>query len=474
MAATYIVGDLAGSNETAGYTVSFFGIGNVLTLPLALPMKNRFGIRISLNVCMIVFLISTFFSAFSLNYPMFLIMRFLQGVGSGPIFILLTALVSNIATSEQKDFYFRDVLMTFIIAPTLAASLGGFLAYELHWTSIFYLDTALIAIVAMLLSKQLTADDTPKSRESFDFIGYVLFIGGVLPLSLFLILGQQLDWFRSSLCFSLFSIGLCSLILFIYWTWNHPNPILKLRLLSNFRIAFSVIYLALLFSLYFGMLLLISLWLNLYVNYTVTWVSIGIGSMSLSAFAMIFVIRGTHHRKSLFYLALSIIFLWMSSVYTSQFNEHVDFARIAISRIIAGFGIALFLPPLFQLMVSACPEQDRLKAITLFQFTRALSSSLGAAFYITLWQRRFYFYYDRLGSKLTQYSDQTLEYFRKASELNLSKAVAESELGNLLIRQSRSLALNDCFYLMGGILVVLLIGLVLRLIYEMKSSWSYE
>lgn len=462
MASVYILGDLGGSNDMASYTISLFGIGNVLAIPLAIPMRNRFGIRFSLNLSVILFTITSFLVAFSINIPIFLIFRFLQGFFSGPIFILLTAFISEIATEEQKGVYFRDVLMSFIIAPTLAASLGGFFAYEMDWRWIFYLDAFVLMVVAMFLGKQLVMDGKPKCRKPMDFIGYTLFCSAVFPLSMFCIFGQQLDWFRSPLCFSMFVLGASALPLFIYWVQGHPNPILKLKLFTNFRFSLAVIYLAALFSLYFGMVILISLWLNLYVNYTVIWVSVGIGSMAVSAILMVFVIRGTKHQKSLFYLLCSMLFLLISSMYTSTFNEHVDFERIALSRFVAGFGVALFLPPLFHIMISACKKEETLEAVTLFQFARALSSSLGAALYTTLWQRRFYFYYDRLGSSLTEFSQQTKVFYQKALTQGLSALQANEQLNNALNRQARSLALNDCFYLMGWILCALLLFLVAR------------
>lgn len=476
MAARYILGDLGGSNDTAAYGISIFGIGNVLTIPLALTMKNRWGIRVSIHVALIGFLLTSFFCGFSFNYPLFLLMRFLQGATSGPIFILLTALVTSIATEEQRENYFKDVLMSFIIAPTFAASLGGFLAYDFDWRWVFYFDTFCIAIAAMLMSKQLIFSGVDPQAPATDWIGYCLFILSIFPLSMFTIFGQELDWFRSPLSFGLFIFGGGFFVLFIYWVWRHPNPILNLRLLKGYRFCISTIYLAALFSLYFGMVLLISFWLGIYVNYTATWVSVGVGTSFLGALLMVFVIRATHHRKSMFFLLCSILLLLLSCLYTMRFNEYVDFSRIAISRLLAGFGIALFLPPLFHLMLSGLEEEKHLPAITVFQFTRALSSSLGAALYMNLWYHRFYFYYDRLISQLTEFSQETIAYYQKAFHLHFTPEMANVQLLKLVERQSRSLALNDCFYFMAWVLGVLLIYLVLRFSYlgiiELKERFQ--
>ncbi len=48
----------------------------------------------------------------------------------------------------------------------------------------------------------------------------------------------------------------------------------------------------------------------------------------------------------------------LSSYYTTTFNDSVNFGRLAISRLTAGIGLALFLPPLFRLTINVHPEKN--------------------------------------------------------------------------------------------------------------------
>lgn len=98
-----------------------------------------------------------------------------------------------------------------------------------------------------------------------------------------------------------------------------------------------------------------------------------------------------------------------------------------------------------------------LHTLGLFQITRALSSGIGASVYDIVWQRRQVFFHDRLGSDLTPLSSQTQEYFIKAKSIGLPPEKALAQLEYYLQRESSSLALDDCFWLMAWILIGLLV-----------------
>lgn len=53
MASPYIVGDLGGSNDIATYTVSFFALGNALSIPLGKPLIPRIGTILLLTILLI-------------------------------------------------------------------------------------------------------------------------------------------------------------------------------------------------------------------------------------------------------------------------------------------------------------------------------------------------------------------------------------------------------------------------------------
>ncbi|MBY0529405.1 MAG: DHA2 family efflux MFS transporter permease subunit [Rhabdochlamydiaceae bacterium] len=469
MAAIYIVGDLGGSNDTASYTISIFAVGNALGVPFGRALYERIGTMRLFVICMLLFAFFSLLCPFAATWASFLSLRFIQGLVAGPLYILTARMISVLGPADKKDLFTICMLAIFILVPALGASCGAWIAYDLHWRWIFYFDVPILLMLVGYLKLRLNNFDRDLKKVPFDVVGYVFLFLGIFNISLALITGQELDWFRSSLITWMFAIGVLSLIFFILWDLNHPNPILWLSLLKKPIFAFALINLVVLFSAYFGAIILLALWLGLYVNYTPIWIGILIGTMAIAGLVPIFLATDRFgHRDARLSLLVGVVLLGISCFHSSIFNEEVNFGRIAFSRIIAGFGIAFFLPPIFRLCFRTFKEQMTPKVIGLFQVVRCLGSGLGASIYTTLWQRRQVFYHDRLGSQLTIYSPETQQYFADAAQFHITGKKADAHLADLLQRQATSLALDDCFWLMGWICAGLGILILFTLFFNKK------
>lgn len=458
MAGIYIISDLGGSNYISIYAVSFFSVGNALGVPLGIYFSKRVGTVRFLIICLVLFALFSLACAHAANFPLFIIFRLLSGIVSGPFFVLTFKLFGAL-TPPEKKLRFSSILLTmFVVVPTLGVTWGGWIAYYYHWRLVFYYDFPFILFLAFFIGYKLKGFDPPPKKISYDWVGYFFYFISILSISTVLIMGQELDWFRSPLINLLSVIGVLSGTFFVLWEIYSPEPLLDLKFLKKSVFVFALLNLALLFSVYFGMTILLSLWLHLYVNYTPVWIGFLIGIMAVAGLLPKPLLE---HRLSEFDcripLALAILFLAISSFYTMFFNVDIDMGRIAISRFLAGFGLAFFLPPIFRLCFHSFPEEDTPQVLVFFQLVRGLASGLGAALYVILWQRRQVFYHERLGSKLTVFSEQTQHFFSKAQEFYLQGNRANAQLEVYLDRQSTALALDDCFYLMGWIMVGLLV-----------------
>ncbi len=471
MASPYIVGELGGSNDTTTYTVSFFALGNALGIPLGRTLFPKIGTARFLVIAILLFTFFSWMCAIAPTYPFFNIARFFQGFSSGPIYALGFHLFNHLQPKEKKDLFTSIALTIFTIGPVLGACWGGWIAYQWNWRWVFYFNIPFKLLLAWFLWRRLRGfDSLPAANPPFDFIGYISYFIGIMCLGSSIIVGQELDWFRSDLIATLIPIGSVSLLFFILWEINHPHPLLYLKLLRNPVLSFALVNLAVLFSAYFGMVVLLSLWLNLWVNYTPVWIGVLIGTMAIAGILPFFLIeKRVRLVDNSIYLAIAIILLAVSCFHTMTFNVEINFGRIALSRILAGFGLALFLAPIFRLSFHNLPEEKMLHVLGLFQVIRALASGLGVSVYATIWLRRQVFFHDRLGSRLTSLSPETQAYFSKAEHVDLGGLAAEAKLEYYLQRESTSLALDDCFYLMAWILVGLLIGFTLTFFCRRRS-----
>ncbi|HHF7366571.1 TPA: MFS transporter [Legionella bozemanae] len=469
MAGLYIVSDLGGSPYMTSYTVSFFCIGNLLGVPLGKPGVTRLSPIQLFVVCLSLTALCSLGCATASDFFTFILFRFLEGFASGPMFLLITyTLIPLLSSNKDKVYIVSLVLICLSIIPVIGASYGAWIAYSYHWRFLFFSNIPLCIFLILYVGYGYRKYHEPVKKTYFDKLGYFYYCISMIFIGTALTTGQELDWFRSSLITFLLVFGVISLIFFVLRSWSAPHPVIDLKLLKNFYFSLAMIYIALFFALYFGMVILLSLWLKLYVNYTPDWIALIIGTMAFCGWIPVFINKRQY--EPFFPLIIALLFFAISCFYTTYFNVDINFNRIAFSRGLAGIGLALFLSPLFQLSVQTHPETKLAECIGFFHVSRLLGSGLGVALFLILWHRREVFYHHRLGSKLTAFSQETQQFLEKAKLLHIQGKHASAQLNFYLTRQATALALDDCFYLMGWMALLLLFFLIIIFLFRSKKN----
>jgi len=460
MAAPYIAYDLGGSAEISIYTVVFYAIGTALSIPLGKPLAARLKTGRALVFFLCLEALFTFGAALAANYPLFIVFRFLQGVVAGPFYPFISHLLISLVPPEKRPITTSIFVIILVVVPAIATSWGGFIAYEYDWRWIFRINLPAILLLTAFLWAQLKDLNFAPPKTPFDKTGYFFYVIGLFSLTTAVTLSQQLDWYRSPLLVTLTLIGVPCFLFFILWTRLSPNPLLDFTILKKPLFSFSMLYLSGLFSIYFGMITLIPLWLKIDASYTPDWIAAILGGMVLAGVLPWYLIQQKMGKLDCrIPLAISLIFLAISAFYTTIFDVEINFGRIAFSRVIGGFGLAFFLPPLFQLAFKNVSDEKMIDHIELFQIVRNLAAGLGAGIYDICWQRREVFFHERLGEQLTPFSQLTKNFFTKAKTYWVP-GDPNALLDAALQQRATSLALDDTFWLLSWILVGLLVILL--------------
>ena len=85
-----------------GFSVSSLTIIAALAMMVSGPLSDRFGRRIVLKACAIIFTVSAVGSALAPNFALFLIFRMLGGIGVGASLILAPMYIAEIAPPKQR------------------------------------------------------------------------------------------------------------------------------------------------------------------------------------------------------------------------------------------------------------------------------------------------------------------------------------------------------------------------------------
>lgn len=209
-------------------TISWAGtsslIANTMFTVLYGRLSDIFGRKIVYLLALALLCIADLLCGLSQSPAMLYVFRGLSGVAGGGITSLTMIVVSDVVTLEERGKY-QGILgaalgMGNVIGPFIAA------AFIMHttWRGFFWLISPLaacsIVVGYFLIPSNVRKDGFKKNVERIDFYGIIASSIGII----FLLIpisggGSYFEW-NSPMVISMFVIGGCSLIAFLFIEWK--------------------------------------------------------------------------------------------------------------------------------------------------------------------------------------------------------------------------------------------------------------
>lgn len=140
--------EFGASGKAAGYLVSAFGFTQFLFSPVAGNVSDKYGRKPMIIVGLLLFAFSNLIGALASNFTIFLLARFIGGMGSAALVPSIMAYIVDITTEEKRtkamSFLGASMSSGFIVGP----GLGGVLA-ELGTRVPFY-TSAMVGLLAAI------------------------------------------------------------------------------------------------------------------------------------------------------------------------------------------------------------------------------------------------------------------------------------------------------------------------------------
>ena len=213
----------------------------ILSLAVAIPisgwMADRYGTRRVFMTAIAIFTIASVLCGLSVNSPMLVAARLLQGLGAA--MMMPVGRIAIIRTFPKAELLaaMNFVIIPALIGPLLGPTVGGLIVHWLSWREIFFINVP-VGVAAIYLAWRHLPDYRADVQRPLDLIGLVLFGTGVALLS-WLLEGfgeHKLD--PTSAGVLLFIA--CSLLAAYGWHASQaPYPLLRLALLRvrTFRVS---------------------------------------------------------------------------------------------------------------------------------------------------------------------------------------------------------------------------------------------
>ncbi|MFC7289785.1 DHA2 family efflux MFS transporter permease subunit [Herminiimonas glaciei] len=219
--------------------VSSYILALAVSIPISGWMADRFGTRRVFSVAVGLFTFSSILCGLSVNVPMLVAARILQGFSAAMMMPVGRLTVIRTFPKSELLAAMNFVIIPALIGPLLGPTVGGLIVHWLPWQAIFFVNVP-IGLAAQWMIHRHMPDYRSDSPRPLDVIGLVLFGSGVALLSWILeIFGEHyLDATSTTI---LFIISLALLGTYVLHARRTLHPLLQLALFKTRTFRVSVV-----------------------------------------------------------------------------------------------------------------------------------------------------------------------------------------------------------------------------------------
>ena len=192
------------------------------------------------------------------SIQLFLIMRFIQGIGAAMILSTSLAILASVFPPQRRGRAMGLVVSMVYAGHALGPTIGGLIVEYLGWRWIFYFTFIWIVAALLLALFRFKGEWKDAEDEPFDYVGSIIFMA-----ALFCIVTGASNISEYPMAKWIMVAGALLFCIFLRIEWKIQYPLLNLRLLvSNLEFSFSNIATFLNYASISSFIFMISLYLQ--------------------------------------------------------------------------------------------------------------------------------------------------------------------------------------------------------------------
>ncbi|MDR3746155.1 MAG: DHA2 family efflux MFS transporter permease subunit [Acidobacteriaceae bacterium] len=471
VALPHMAGSLGASQEEATWVLTSYLVSSAIILPISGWLSNRFGRKRFYMCCVMMFTVCSMLCGLAHTLPLLIGARILQGLGGGGLAPSEQAILADTFPIEKRGQAFALYGMAVVVAPAIGPTLGGWITDNFNWHWIFFINLP-VGLLSLYLSNRMV-EDPPflKARKEaskhlkVDFLGLGLVALGVGFLEFTLDKGQEKDWFGDPMIrmTALLAVGL--LFFFAIWEWNHPDPIVDLKLLKNRNFGTAVFLQLFLGMVLFGSTVLIPQYLQVLRGYTAERSGMVLSPAGFVMMGIMFIAGkslGTRiDPRLMVFLAYLTTALGIYNL--TRLDLTTSFATVTEFRMFQVIALPFIFIPISTLNYVGVPATKTNQISCLSNFARNLGGSAGTALLTTFIARGAQVHQTALAAKAIPGSSAFRIYTGRVQEIlvrngmapHAASQMAIGEAYQQMLRQASMLSYKNAFAMLTCVIVIL-------------------
>jgi len=360
------------------WVVAAYSLGMAVFIMTGATLADLHGRRRWYLIAIVAFTLASVACGLAPSLPILNFARGVQGLAAATANVTSLAIVSH-AFPDPKQKARAIGIWTAIasVGTAVGPTLGGFLVEHFSWRSIFLVNVP-FGIIVVLLTLRYVAESRDERPRTLDSVGQALFMVTVGALAYAVIEGPKSGW-TSPLILGLFAIAAIGTFTFIRYELRSGDPMMDLTLFRDPAYSVAIGTICTVFFSIYGMLLLVTQFLQNVRGYSPEQTGIMILPFSLSVTIvspLVGRLIGRFGARGPILIGIATMILGLLGLIAAgQNNPVIVLAGLGL----AGTGGALCLTPITTLAMTSVPAQRAGMASGIMSAQRAIGSTVGFA-----------------------------------------------------------------------------------------------
>lgn len=262
VALQYMQNDFGTDRNTISWVITGYFLAQAAVIPAVGYLSDRIGTKTVFLSALALFTVGSGLCALAPNEGFLIACRVVQGLGGGAIFPVAFAIAFRVFPPAERGPASALISVPVLLAPVFGPTVGGLLTTYFNWRAIFTVNLPIGVVVLILgllnlrghAQEAALGDEVPAGmQKGFDVIGLLLAIAGTVAL-VYGINQSANNSFSDTSVWPFITTGGVVLLAFILYELRQSDPVMDMRLFTNYRFTIANVLTWMLSAFLFGSL----------------------------------------------------------------------------------------------------------------------------------------------------------------------------------------------------------------------------